>query len=157
MMEHYWNPKLSVDNVHGDPKQTIKYTLMKNMLGEALVCERRTIKATFIENLELHEFPFDTQVSIHPLYSVTYPKLLVFLLRWGGGRGVEEEEEEKEEQQMSKKNMYSAQNSVATQQCCYLILLELHVEHVMTYSCTRLPMIMQFLIGSFVYSYRTWP
>ena len=35
---------------------------MFNNHGEATVYERRRIKGCFLENLELDEFPFDTQV-----------------------------------------------------------------------------------------------
>lgn len=59
--DKYWNPKLSVVNALGDPKETVWYTVIFNAQREALVCERRRIKGTFLENLELNEFPFDTQ------------------------------------------------------------------------------------------------
>ena len=47
----------------GDPKETVWYSLRFNVKGEATVYERRRIKGCFLENLELDEFPFDTQVS----------------------------------------------------------------------------------------------
>ena len=40
------------------------YSLKFNIKGEAMVYERRRIKGCFLENLELDEFPFDTQVCI---------------------------------------------------------------------------------------------
>ena len=46
----------------GDPKETVWYSLRFNVKGEAMVYERRRIKGCFLENLELDEFPFDTQV-----------------------------------------------------------------------------------------------
>jgi hypothetical protein len=59
--EKYWNPKLYVENNLGEPKETIWQTLLFNNKGEATVYERRRIKGCFLENLELDEFPFDTQ------------------------------------------------------------------------------------------------
>ena len=40
------------------------YSLKFNIKGEAMVYERRRIKGCFLENLELDEFPFDTQVCV---------------------------------------------------------------------------------------------
>lgn len=62
--EKYWNPKIYVENNLGEPKETIWQTLMFNAKGEATIYERRRIKGCFLENLELDEFPFDTQVII---------------------------------------------------------------------------------------------
>ena len=59
--EKYWNPKVYVENSLGEPRESIWQTLMFNRQGEATVCERRRIKGCFLENLELNEFPFDTQ------------------------------------------------------------------------------------------------
>ena len=61
--EKFWNPKLYVENNLGEPQETIWQTLMFNAKGEATVYERRRIKGCFLENLELDEFPFDTQVT----------------------------------------------------------------------------------------------
>ena len=33
-----------------------------NEKGEAFISEKRTVKGTFMENLELNDFPFDVQV-----------------------------------------------------------------------------------------------
>ena len=60
--DNYWNPRIYVENNLGEPKETIWQTLMFNNHGEATVYERRRIKGCFLENLELDEFPFDTQV-----------------------------------------------------------------------------------------------
>jgi len=62
--EKYWNPKLYVENNLGEPQETVWQTLMFNSRGEATVYERRRIKGCFLENLELDEFPFDTQVRL---------------------------------------------------------------------------------------------
>lgn len=61
--EKFWNPKLYVENSLGEPQETVWQTLMFNSRGEATVYERRRIKGCFLENLELDEFPFDTQVT----------------------------------------------------------------------------------------------
>jgi len=61
----YWNPRLYVDNCVGEPKQTIGRTVVYDVYTwEAFVVERRRLKGTFLENLELFHFPFDTQVTI---------------------------------------------------------------------------------------------
>jgi len=57
---------LYVENNLGEPQETIWQTLMFNSRGEATVYERRRIKGCFLENLELDEFPFDTQVAYRP-------------------------------------------------------------------------------------------
>ena len=64
--EKFWNPKLYVENSLGEPQETIWQTLTFNSRGEATVYERRRIKGCFLENLELDEFPFDTQVDYRP-------------------------------------------------------------------------------------------
>ena len=68
----FWNPKLYVENNLGEPKETIWQNVTYSTRGEATVYERRRIKGTFLENLELDEFPFDTQVRI-VLLSVLFP------------------------------------------------------------------------------------
>ena len=59
-----WNPKLYIENSLGDPKEQIRYQVLYNDKGEAYVSEKRVIKGTFMENLELDDFPFDVQVRI---------------------------------------------------------------------------------------------
>ena len=59
----YWNPRLYVDNAVGQLKETVWNTVMFNANMEAYVFERRRVAGTFIENLELYQFPFDTQVT----------------------------------------------------------------------------------------------
>jgi len=55
-----------VDNTVGDPKETIGRTVVYNVsTWEAFLVERRRLKGTFLENLELFHFPFDTQVDLH--------------------------------------------------------------------------------------------
>ena len=61
--DNYWNPKIYVENNLGEPKETVWQTLLMNGKGEATIYERRRVKGCFLENLELGEFPFDTQVE----------------------------------------------------------------------------------------------
>lgn len=63
----FWLPKLYPDNAVGEPKVVISYSLYFNADQEAFVCEQQRIKATFLENLELYEFPFDTQVVLRDI------------------------------------------------------------------------------------------
>ncbi|XP_013085243.1 cys-loop ligand-gated ion channel-like isoform X3 [Biomphalaria glabrata] len=57
----YWNPKLYIENSYGDHKEMFRYRLVFNDKGEAYMTEKRTVKGTFMENLELDDFPFDVQ------------------------------------------------------------------------------------------------
>ncbi|RUS83997.1 hypothetical protein EGW08_008258, partial [Elysia chlorotica] len=60
-IKHYWNPKLYIENSYGDPKEMFRYRVVFNEKGEAFMSEKRTVKGTFMENLELDDFPFDVQ------------------------------------------------------------------------------------------------
>ncbi|XP_059178683.1 cys-loop ligand-gated ion channel-like isoform X3 [Physella acuta] len=57
----YWNPKLYIENSYGDHKEMFRYRVVFNDKGEAYMSEKRTVKGTFMENLELDDFPFDVQ------------------------------------------------------------------------------------------------
>nr|WCB87282.2 GABAA Receptor rho subunit [Haliotis diversicolor] len=59
--QKYWNPKLYIENTIGDPKEILRHRLTFNNRGECFVSEKRIIKGTFMENLELDNFPFDVQ------------------------------------------------------------------------------------------------
>ncbi|XP_013387103.1 uncharacterized protein LOC106156405 isoform X2 [Lingula anatina] len=59
--EKYWNPKLFVENTVGDPKEVRWRTLAFSSEGDAFICENQRLKGTFVENLELNDFPFDVQ------------------------------------------------------------------------------------------------
>ncbi|XP_076087790.1 cys-loop ligand-gated ion channel-like isoform X2 [Mytilus galloprovincialis] len=71
-----WNPKLYIENSYGDPKEQMRYRILYNDKGDAYISEKRVIKGTFMENLELDDFPFDVQdltvtvVSELPSYEV---------------------------------------------------------------------------------------
>ena len=66
-----WNPKLYIDNVIGEPKVTASVSLEYSESNEAFVIERWRCKSTFMENLELLEFPFDVQVLL-PTFLTLY-------------------------------------------------------------------------------------
>lgn len=58
----YWSPLIYVDNTIGDPKESVCRSLLYDVTRwEAYFVERRRVKGTFLENLELFHFPFDTQ------------------------------------------------------------------------------------------------
>jgi hypothetical protein len=59
----YWNPRLYVDNCAGDPKETVWHSVLFNSRQEAFAVERRRLRGSFIDNLALSQFPFDTQVK----------------------------------------------------------------------------------------------
>ena len=61
--ENYWNPKLYIDNTVGEARETIWRTIVFNSNEEAFVYERRRVKGVFMQNMELSNFPFDTQVT----------------------------------------------------------------------------------------------
>ncbi|KAL4217110.1 hypothetical protein ACF0H5_023565 [Mactra antiquata] len=56
-----WNPKLYIENSLGDPKEQIRHRIIYNDKAEAFIYEKRVAKGTFMENLELDDFPFDVQ------------------------------------------------------------------------------------------------
>lgn len=60
--ENYWNPKLFVENIYGEAKESVWYTLTFDENEKATVIERRRINGSFFEYMELNQFPFDTQV-----------------------------------------------------------------------------------------------
>jgi len=49
--------------VVGEPRETTWHTVMFDVDLQAFVFEKRRIAGTFVENLELYQFPFDTQVE----------------------------------------------------------------------------------------------
>ena len=58
-----WSPRLYVDNSIGELKEDVWFTMYMSDAGEAYAVERRRVRGNFVENLELHEFPFDIQVQ----------------------------------------------------------------------------------------------
>ena len=62
-MEDFWNPKIFIENAIGEPKVTS--SLQVEYEGnDALILERKRFKGTFMEQMELWEFPFDMQVGL---------------------------------------------------------------------------------------------
>ena len=57
----YWNPEIYVENGKGDLKETVWYTVGHSYNGKATIYQKRRIKGTFSEKMELMEYPFDTQ------------------------------------------------------------------------------------------------
>ena len=58
----YWTPKIYVENLLGESKEETWYSLLFDEHREATVLEKRRVKGTFLENMELGQFPFDCQV-----------------------------------------------------------------------------------------------
>jgi len=58
----YWTPKLYIRNSVTEMKDLTWRLVVCDENNEAYVYERRRLKAVFLENMELNEFPFDTQV-----------------------------------------------------------------------------------------------
>ncbi|XP_064646694.1 cys-loop ligand-gated ion channel-like isoform X2 [Lineus longissimus] len=56
-----WHPRLFIENTIGEPKESIFRSPMWMENGEAYMTEKRRVKGTFLENLELMDFPFDVQ------------------------------------------------------------------------------------------------
>jgi hypothetical protein len=66
-LDTFWNPKLVIDNAVGDLKENTSTSIAYDEAnGEAFIFERRRMKGTFLENLELFHFPFDIQVPKVP-------------------------------------------------------------------------------------------
>ena len=53
-----------IENLLAESKVNIWYQLSFEEDGRATVHEKRRISGTFLEYLELEQFPFDTQVSL---------------------------------------------------------------------------------------------
>ena len=62
-LRKYWNPEIYIDNVLGEPKRTSSIHVEYDVNGEAHIVERRRVRGTFLETMELWEFPFDIQVK----------------------------------------------------------------------------------------------
>lgn len=60
-LDNFWKPKLYISNVLGDPKETVWCVPEFGPAGEGYILEKRRTKGMFMENMELLDFPFDTQ------------------------------------------------------------------------------------------------
>jgi hypothetical protein len=61
-LDHYWGPKMSVQNVIDFKKKNVMKELIFATNGVAYIVEKRKISGNFSEKLELVDFPFDRQV-----------------------------------------------------------------------------------------------
>ncbi|XP_064646448.1 cys-loop ligand-gated ion channel-like [Lineus longissimus] len=59
--DEYWKPKLVIENATEIMKEKKWYLIEFDATGKATILQRRRLRANFIENLELEEFPFDVQ------------------------------------------------------------------------------------------------
>ncbi|KAJ8311110.1 hypothetical protein KUTeg_011338 [Tegillarca granosa] len=76
--DKYWNPSLLIQNTAGDPKETKWTEIRYGKEGEAFIVEKRRLKGTFTENLELEDFPFDNQdLSINISSELTNEELIL--------------------------------------------------------------------------------
>ncbi|ESN99603.1 hypothetical protein HELRODRAFT_176768 [Helobdella robusta] len=57
----YWNPRLFVENIIGDPKVSVTYNVTFDRDHLATVVEIRRVNGSFFEFMELNQFPFDYQ------------------------------------------------------------------------------------------------
>ena len=57
----YWNPRLHIENAEENVRELVWHTVSFNNSGHAYICEKRKLKGTFSENMELAQYPFDTQ------------------------------------------------------------------------------------------------
>jgi len=57
----YWNPELQIENGVGEVRETTWHNLVRLKEGGAMIQEKKNVKGTFLEYMELNQFPFDTQ------------------------------------------------------------------------------------------------
>lgn len=60
--DQQWNPRLIIENVIGEAKDTAHMSFTLDRHGRATVCESRRVQGNFFEFMELNSFPFDSQV-----------------------------------------------------------------------------------------------
>ncbi|CAH1796086.1 unnamed protein product [Owenia fusiformis] len=60
-LEQYFNPGIFVDNAIGDLKEDVWHLIEFDEKKQAFLLEKRRVKGLLLENLELKDFPFDTQ------------------------------------------------------------------------------------------------
>ncbi|UJR10753.1 hypothetical protein I4U23_014941 [Adineta vaga] len=76
----HWHPQLYIENVLGDLKEQIRYTVKKSKENDQIyVCEHRDIKGLFWEKLELHYFPSDIQDLSISIASMFYNDRVILL------------------------------------------------------------------------------
>ena len=72
-----WNPKIFIENTIGEAKETAFQMLKYHEDGQAIIEEKRRFSGTYLENLELKDFPFDVQVGF--ICTVLQPLVVCFL------------------------------------------------------------------------------
>ncbi|KAK2146858.1 hypothetical protein LSH36_581g00010 [Paralvinella palmiformis] len=68
----YWNPLLYVSNCVEEPEESISYQMHYDNFGSAYIVQKRRMKGTFIEKMNLSSYPFDTQILIGILIFATF-------------------------------------------------------------------------------------
>ena len=67
--KNYWNPNLEIDNSVGDINTEVSYrVIMENNDPHLHIYETTKMKGTFLENLELYDFP----VTIFLIFMFSY-------------------------------------------------------------------------------------
>jgi hypothetical protein len=59
----FWDPHLFIQNAVTGILEKTTYTVLYDQHGTAMVEEKRYIRGFFRSSFELHDYPFDTQVS----------------------------------------------------------------------------------------------
>lgn len=58
----FWNPNIEIENAVGDIKADVSYKIVVEKNDPSpIIYEMRKVKGTFLENLELYDFPVDVQ------------------------------------------------------------------------------------------------
>ena len=74
----YWTANLVLDNALGDVKEETWHTVSFDELGRAMVYEKKRVKGSFLEYLELNQFPFDTQVKfLKSMFTFTFATVVL--------------------------------------------------------------------------------
>ena len=63
-----WDPLLFIDNNITEGNESVWLSVSYDALGQATVYQRRRVKRTFFERMELMDYPFDTQVRLRCWY-----------------------------------------------------------------------------------------
>lgn len=61
----YWHPMSVIQNGCPGFQEDVAYNVLFDGFGSAMVEEKRHVHGLFTEKLELYDYPFDTQVTIH--------------------------------------------------------------------------------------------
>ena len=61
-LDKYWNPKLYIENAIGEPQTRVDHLTSRSESGNVFIVETKRFRGTFVETMELWNFPFDIQV-----------------------------------------------------------------------------------------------